>query len=188
MSFQEPTRRNLLQTGLALTGVMLAGCTGGSKSDDSGSSGSSSISSTAWRTAALTDVRTGEEFAIADFGDRPVLVETFAVWCSTCLAQQKQIRSLHERVGDDVVSVSLNVDPNEDVSRVRNHLDRHGFEWRYAISPPAVTESLVDAYGQSITVPPQAPMVLVCAGGDTRRLPNGVKSADDLQNEIEAGC
>lgn len=171
-----------------MAGVALAGCAGGSGSGGSGTPSSSGTSSTTWTTAALTDVRTGEEFAIADFGDRPVLVETFAVWCSTCLAQQKQIRALHERVGDDVVSVSLNVDPNEDASRVRKHLDRHGFEWRYAISPPAVTESLVDAYGQSIAVPPQAPVVLVCAGGGTRRLPNGVKSADNLQSEIEAGC
>lgn len=136
----------------------------------------------------MTDVSTGETFTIdALAADKPVLLETFAVWCSTCLRQQKEIRALHEQVGDDVISVALDIDPNEDAAKVRSHLDKHGFDWRYAVAPSDVTQSLIDQFGQSIAVPPRAPVVLVCADG-SRRLSDGVKSAATLESQVGDGC
>jgi cytochrome oxidase Cu insertion factor (SCO1/SenC/PrrC family) len=140
-------------------------------------------SAPAWLTAELTDVQTGETFTVESL-PKPVLLETFAVWCSTCLKQQTEIRAFHEEVGDAVTSVTLNVDPNEDAEKVRQHLDRHGFDWRYAISPSAVTNSLVDQFGSTMTVPPRAPVVVVCED-DATRLPDGVKSADELSTAVD---
>ena len=68
----------------------------------------------AWLATELTDVSTGETFTIAEFAGTPVLLESFAVWCPICTNQQKQVRALHEEVGDDVISIALNTDPNED--------------------------------------------------------------------------
>jgi hypothetical protein len=45
-----------------------------------------------WRTAELTDVLTGETFRINEFRGRPVLVETFAVWCPICTTQRNTWR------------------------------------------------------------------------------------------------
>lgn len=158
----------------------------GDGSEGDGTDGSDGDGPT-WRTTTLEDVRTGEAFAIGDF-DRPVLLETFAVWCSTCLSQQRESQKLHERIGDDVVTIGLNVDQNEDAAQVREHAEEHGFDWRYAISPPQVTRSLTDEFGQSMANPPSAPVVLACPDGGARRLEDGVKEADVLESEVENGC
>jgi hypothetical protein len=194
---ERTTRRRLLRAGAAAGAAGLAGCLGGGGGDGGGSGDGSDGgggaggsgdggSAPAWRTTELTDVRTGESFRIADL-DTPLLLETFAVWCSTCLAQQREMKAYHEGAGADVASVTLNVDPNEDAGRVRDHLERHGFDWRYAVSPAEVTNSLVEEFGSSMTVPPQAPVVVVCADG-ARRLPDGVKSAGDLASAVDQGC
>lgn len=180
-------RRFLAVGGAAMSG--LAGCLGGLGGDDDGSEDGGNGGGTAdWRTATFTDVRSGEEFTIESLAsERPVLLETFAVWCSTCLKQQKELRAFHEDVGDDVVSVTLNVDPNEDAEKVRDHLEKHGFDWRYAVAPGEVTQSLISDFGQSIAHPPSAPVVLVCEDG-ARRLPDGVKSASALKQQVDDGC
>ncbi len=190
-----PTRRALLGA-LALGSVSVAGCLGDDGDGDGPSADSvgatdggdeTDADAAAWATTPLEDVLTGETFVVEDF-DRPVLLETFAVWCSTCLAQQRAANELHERVGDDVVTVALNVDQNEDAEAVRTHAEEHGFDWYWAVSPPAVTRSLTDQFGQTMASPPSAPVVLRCTGGGARRLEDGVKSADTLATEVDAGC
>lgn len=137
-----------------------------------------------WQEVKLEDVSTGKTFTVAEL-EKPVLVETFAVWCPTCTRQQKEIKKYHRQY--DANSVSLDVDPNEDASKVRSHIQRHGFGWRYAVAPPQMTKLLIDRYGNSIVHPPSSPMILVCENG-TRRLPDGVKPVSKLREEVEAGC
>lgn len=167
------TRRSLL--GAAATGAALAGCLG--SSDDEGGA------STDWRTASLTDVTTGESFTIGGF-DRPVLLHTFAVWCSTCSRQHGEFGRLRESVGDDVVPVELNVDPNEDADAVREHAREGGYDWPFAVAPPEVTEALVEAFGSEVTSPPQSPVVLVCPDGSAEELGSSVVGAADLEAAI----
>ncbi len=141
---------------------------------------------TDWLSTALTDVRNGESFTINQF-DQPVVVETFAVWCTTCTRQQKEIQTLHEE-HDGIVSVTLNTDPNEDADKVREHIDRHGFDWRYAVAPPAMIQDLINTFGRSITNAPLAPMVVVCPDGTTERLQNGVKPAETIPSAVDETC
>lgn len=175
--------------GAAAAGFLgAAGCLGGGRSGGAGESGGTAFEPAGpWRDTRLRDVRTDEEFSVADFAGTPVLMEFFAVWCPVCTNQQKQIAALHDRM-DGVVSISLNTDPNEDAAKVREHLDRHGFDWRYAVAPAEMTDQLVDQFGAVIADPPSAPVVMVCGDGRARRLPNGVKPPDELQAAIETGC
>jgi thiol-disulfide isomerase/thioredoxin len=147
--------------------------------------GDSSTPAAGWYEATLTDVNTDEEFTIASLADRPVLVEPFAVWCGNCLSQQKAMIEFHEQVGDAVHSVALNVDPAEDASKVREHAQSNGFDWRYAIAPTSVTESLKNQFGQDILVPPRVPMVMICPDGTVQRLQNGHKEPSFLESAIE---
>lgn len=135
-----------------------------------------------WKTASLTDVRDRESFRIGAF-ERPVLLETFAVWCPACTEQQTQIEKLRER-RDDFVAVSLNVDSNENATTVYEHAEDNGFDWRFAVAPTLVTDSLVDQFGPTITVAPQAPVVRDC-GASATLLENGVKSADALAAALD---
>lgn len=141
-----------------------------------------------WRKAELIDVRTSEKFMISDFNSKPVLLESFAVWCPTCRKQQDQIKSLHEEINDIVISISLDTDPNEDESKVLEHINRHGYNWFYAVSPSILTQALIDEFGISFVNAPGAPVVLICAGGEARMLDSGVKSKDELKDEINKGC
>ncbi|MFB6245675.1 MAG: peroxiredoxin family protein [Candidatus Nanohaloarchaea archaeon] len=137
-----------------------------------------------WRQVPLEDVRNGESFTVSEL-EKPALVETFAVWCPTCTRQQEEVRKLHEQTS--VNTVSLNVDPNEDASKIRSHIQKHGFDWRYAAAPPDLTKKLVENFGRSMIHPPSAPVVLVCENG-SRKLQSGVKPVSKLKQEVQRGC
>ena len=166
-----------------------------SNSNNSGSSGSTpneaikeeKIIAGNWIDFELTDIRTGEKFKISDLNNKPVLLESFAVWCPTCTRQQREIKKLHEEVGDDVISISLDTDPNEDESRVLEHIKRNDFNWHYAIAPIEMTQSLINQFGIGIVNAPSAPVVLIC-NNEARKLDSGVKSVGELKEEIEKGC
>jgi thiol-disulfide isomerase/thioredoxin len=142
----------------------------------------------AWLEIELTDVSTGRTFKLSDFQGKPVLVESFAVWCPTCLKQQKEMQKLLAREGDAIIHVSLDTDPNEDEAKVKEHLERNGLDWYFAISPIGLTEALIDDFGLSIVSAPSSPVVLICEDQSTRFLKSGVKSADTLLSEVEKGC
>lgn len=157
--------------------------------DDKGAmDGQSAMMETpAWFSAELVDVRSSETFRLADFSGKVVLVETLAVWCSNCLSQQKQIKALHELLGerDDFVSLGLDIDPNEDAARLVGHADKNGFDWLYAVSPVEVSRQLGDLYGAQFLNPPSTPMLIVDRHGQVHALPFGIKSAEDLQAALQ---
>ncbi len=64
----------------------------------------------------LTDVQTGETFTMNDYAGKVVLLETMAIWCPNCVIQanagEKTSRGAWK--SEDLISVSLDVDFNED--------------------------------------------------------------------------
>jgi thiol-disulfide isomerase/thioredoxin len=140
-----------------------------------------------WRDVLLTDIRTGNHFKISDF-EKPILIESFAVWCPLCTEQQNQVKELHKRLGDSFISIALNTDPNEDKEKVLNHINEHNFNWYYAISPPELTTELINTFGISFVNAPSAPMILICQNGSTTFLKRGVKSVDYLEQTISEVC
>ncbi len=141
-----------------------------------------------WMDIELTDAATGQKFKIGDFKGKPVLVESFAVWCPTCLAQQKEIKKVKESKGETIIHISLDTDPNEDEDKIREHIERNGLDWYFAVSPVELTQALIDEFGLKVVVAPRAPVVLICEDQLTRFLRSGVKSAEELISEIETGC
>lgn len=141
-----------------------------------------------WLDTELTDARTGKKFRISDFKGKPVLLESFAVWCPTCLKQQKEIEKLADEKGDEIIHISLDTDPNEDIDKVIDHVKRNGFDWFYAISPIEMTRELTKVFGLTFVNAPSAPVVLICADQSYRFLQRGVKKSDKLLDEIERGC
>lgn len=140
----------------------------------------------AWFSANLTDVNTGKSFQIADFKGKVVLVETMAVWCSTCLQQQKQVQALHQLVKrDDLVSIALDIDPNENDATLKAHAAKNSFDWKYAVAPAIVSREIGNLYGAQFLNPPSAPMFVIDREGKAHLLPFGVKSAQDLKTAVE---
>lgn len=141
----------------------------------------------AWFSASLMDVNSGQRFTVADHQGKVVLVETLAVWCSNCLKQQKQVQALHEALGqrDDFVSIGLDIDLNESADQLRNHAQRNGFDWVYAVATPDVARAISDLYGVNFLNPPSTPMLIIDRAGQAHPLPFGIKSAADLQAALE---
>jgi hypothetical protein len=116
-----------------------------------------------------------------------ILVEAMAVWCSNCLKQQGQVKTLHEILGqrDDFVSIGLDIDPNEDVARLKGFVEAQGFDWLYAVSPADVSREISSLYGDQFLNPPSTPIVVIDRRGVAHPTPFGIKSADDLLQFIQ---
>jgi len=144
------------------------------------------MESPAWFNTGLIDANSGNSFTVNDFKGKVVLVETMAVWCSTCRSQQEQIKTMHEKLGmsDDLVSLSLDIDPNEDIETVKSYLASTGFDWRYAVAPAAVSREIASLYGDQFLNPPSAPVFIIDHHGEVHPLPFGLKSADDLLQAV----
>lgn len=134
----------------------------------------------------LVDVRSGERFTLGELSaDRPVLVETMAIWCTTCLQQQRQVVRAHQIA--EFHSVGIDVDPNERADDLAEYADREGFDWRFVMADAELVQLLTDRYGFGVTNPPSTP-TFVIANGRIRALEFGrVRSADELIAELEAG-
>lgn len=135
-----------------------------------------------WIDVDLKNVVTGEVFKLSDF-DRPIVLESFAVWCPTCKQQQDQIQKLIDS-GDDSIHVSINTDPNEDEARVIQHVNLYSYSWPFVIFPASATRMLISDFGTGVVNAPRAPIVLICPDMTARLLQSGVKSAAELKEEI----
>jgi thiol-disulfide isomerase/thioredoxin len=135
----------------------------------------------------LVDVRTGESFTLGELAaEKPVLIETMAIWCTTCLRQQREVVEAHEAV--EFHSVGINVDPNERADDLAEYADRQGFDWRFAMADATLVQELTDRYGFGVTNPPSTPTFIISTDGQIRALEFGrVRSADELVAELEAG-
>ena len=136
---------------------------------------------------ALKDVASGTDFTLADFKGKVVLLEPFAQWCPTCLAQQREVVRLRSLLGerDDFVTVGLDIDPNEDAAMLREYLTQHGFDWLYAVAPAEVSSEIGELYGSQYLNPPSAPILLIDRQGVVHPLEAGRKSAESLLAELE---
>jgi thiol-disulfide isomerase/thioredoxin len=141
----------------------------------------------AWFDVTLSNVNDGTAFSIHDFAGKVVLVETMAVWCPTCKRQQDQIKTLHSGMGinPDLVTISLDIDPNENADLLKTYASNNGFDWIYAVTPTDVARDIGNLYGDQFLNPPSTPILIIDRNGEAHPLPFGVKSADDLMKAIE---
>jgi hypothetical protein len=100
--------------------------------------------------------------------------------------QQEQIQALHEKLGmtDDLVSVSLDIDANENIDTVKSYLATTGFDWHYAVAPTDVSREIASLYGDQFLNPPSAPVFIIDRHGTVHPLPFGIKSSDDLMQSV----
>lgn len=140
-----------------------------------------------WLAAELTDVLTGEPFRLADFAGKPVVVETMAVWCPTCLRQQQELAVALQSWGDDVVVISLDIDPSEDGEILRQHAARHGFPWLWAVAPREMASQLSAEFGPQVLSPPSTPIFWLDESLEPHLLPFGLKRAPALLQAVGQG-
>jgi len=137
---------------------------------------------------ALTDVRSGEAFTLADLAaDQAVLLEPMAVWCTNCRAQQHEVKRAH--ADGSFVSVSLDIDLSESAADLAAYADREGFDWRFAMADADLYRLLQERFGVAVTNPPSTPLIVIEPGGVVRPLEfgQGTRSAEALLAELAGG-
>jgi thiol-disulfide isomerase/thioredoxin len=151
-------------------------------------SAAASAAADALLAVALTDVRSGESFTLAELSaDQPVLLEPMAVWCSNCRAQQHEVKEAH--AAGSFVSVSLDIDLSESAADLASYADREGFDWRFAMADADLYRLLQERFGVAVTNPPSTPLIVIEPGGVVRPLEfgQGTRSAEALLAELEGG-
>lgn len=133
-----------------------------------------------WATVELTDVTDGSTFRIADLAGRPIFVETMAIWCSTCLAQQQTAAAALPDLPADTAFLVLDVESAESAADLRAYREEHGFPFRYAIAPPELSRALAAEFGDFVLNPPSAPIVFISRDGTATAMPMGEKSRQAL--------
>lgn len=127
--------------------------------------------------AALQDLE-GNPVQLLDYmGDRPTLIEFWAIWCENCEALQPQLDRIQATYGDrlNVVAVAVAVAQSE--RRVRRHVEKHEPGYPY----------LWDERGAAVRayeVPSTSVVVIV--GADGRVAYTGVGPQQDLVAAVEA--
>ena len=139
-----------------------------------------------WFDVELTDVQTGATFTMNDFTGKVVLVETMAIWCPNCVIQASQVGKLHEALGypDDLISISLDVDANEDEASLKDFAAGYRFDWHFAVAPRQVARALGNLYSAQYLNPPLSPMLIIDRAGSVHLLDYGIKEAETLQEIV----
>ena len=122
-----------------------------------------------------------------DFAGKVVLVETMAMWCPNCVVQANEVRNLHNLLGnpDDAVSVSLDVDINEDADSLKEYSEGYGLEWHFAVAQLEVARALGNLYSAQYLNPPLSPMLVIARDGNVHQLEYGIKDVETLQKIVE---
>jgi thiol-disulfide isomerase/thioredoxin len=135
----------------------------------------------AWATAELVDVTTGDTFRIADHAGKVIFVETMAIWCPTCRAQQTDVRAaLGSLPAESVAYVVLDVDPSESADSLARYRKSNSFVGTYAIAGKAVARALAEDFGDQVLNPPSTPIVIVSTDGRVTLTDFGRKSPTDI--------
>jgi len=181
-------RRRDLLAGLGSVGVLgaaglvaVGGVPSGGRSDDSagGDGGGDEPEPVTIETIEAPGSRDGT-VTIPATGE-PTFVDFFATWCNPCETQMPDLAAANERVGDEVLFVSVTIEPvGDDISEdhVVEWWDDHGGDWLMGADP--TTELWAQYSSPGI---PHA--VALDAEGRVRWSESGAKTADELVAGIE---
>jgi peroxiredoxin len=135
-----------------------------------------------WATSQLTDVTTGEQFTLAELAGRGkvVFVETMAIWCANCRAQQREAVSAFAELDPSRVEwVGLDVESTETADALARYREQNGFPFRYAIASADLSRQLASEFGDLVLSPPSVNLVILGADGTVTHL-TGHHSAAEL--------
>lgn len=139
-----------------------------------------------WLATELRDVRTGETVRPADLLGKVLVIEPMAIWCSNCRAQQNEARTaLANLASNDIVYISLDVDPFETEADLAQYADARGYPWHFAVASDDLARELAAVFGDLVLSPSATPKIVVAPDG-TAEVSFGIKSAADLETELAA--
>ena len=85
-----------------------------------------------------------------------------------------------------MVSIGIDIDPNEDVPKLTEFVRNNGFNWRYVVASDQLINDISALYGSQYLNPPSTPMLIIDRHGEAHQLPFRVKSAESLLNALQS--
>jgi hypothetical protein len=182
---------------IIILGILTAGCTNSPLSEtgirsgnnsQAGAGNSSSPAKETWTTLQLTDVVTGKQFSIQDLvlEGKPVVIHTFAVWCSTCAVQLTESTKLQKDNPGKYTVLSMDIDPREDAQAIRNHASKNGYEGLFIAAPPEISRGLIDAYGQRAVL--KLPVTIIICNNKATYIGDGAFREATLKEILAKTC
>ena len=99
-----------------------------------------------WKSASLTSAVTGQTFTLSQYAGKVIVLQFMATYCQFCLAEGHQLVSVQQTLSGNsqasgqVVMISVDVDPNENVAQLKNYVQQNSFgapgsspSWIYAM-------------------------------------------------------
>jgi cytochrome oxidase Cu insertion factor (SCO1/SenC/PrrC family) len=133
-----------------------------------------------WLFIPLTDVRTGEVFALASFAGKPTLVLPIGLACRPCVMNQEILRDeIIPVLGtEDYAYVSLSVAILDDVEQLAQYADENNFGWNFARSNNDLNNVLNRAIefgpnGFAMRNPSALPRIIIEPDGNVRNVQVG---------------
>lgn len=71
----------------------------------------------------------GREFSLSNFRGKYVILDFFAIWCTPCKIELAHLKGLKHQLGDEIVIISLDVDPEETEQQVKDYKRANGMDW-----------------------------------------------------------
>lgn len=136
-----------------------------------------------WATAVLTDVETGAMFRIADLvaAGRVVFVETMAIWCTKCRAQQADAMTALASLDRSRVSwIVVDVELSESAEALVEYEDHYGYGFDYVLADVTLARALAADFGDGVLSPPSTPIVVIGTDGTVALTESGHKSVERI--------
>ncbi len=99
-----------------------------------------------WKSAPLTNAATGQTFTLSQYAGKVVVLQFMAVYCQYCLAEGHQLVSVQQSLSGNsqaagqVVMITVDVDPNENLAQLKSYVQQNNFgapssnpAWIYAM-------------------------------------------------------
>ncbi|WP_442600271.1 peroxiredoxin family protein [Neobacillus sp. D3-1R] len=88
----------------------------------------------------------GKTVKLSELRGKKVILNFWATWCPPCKAEMPEMQKFHEEVGDEVIILAVNIDPQLDVQKF---VDDMGITFTI----PLDDEDLVNADYQVVSIP-----------------------------------
>lgn len=113
--------------------------------------------------------------------EQPTFIDFFGTWCPPCIDQMPALGEASERVGDDVLFVSVTTEAVGDAVTEEELVDwweKHDGDWLLGVDPTAelAAQYLAGGYPSAVAID---------ASGTVQWSDSGVKTADELVAGIE---
>ncbi|MGH1340461.1 MAG: TlpA family protein disulfide reductase [Nannocystales bacterium] len=95
---------------------------------------------------------TGEDFNLADYQGKVVLVNIWATWCKPCVMELPELQKLHHAHGDDFVVVGINVDKPRLHKKMHGMIAQHGIDYPVVLDPDGKSQGTFSVNGYPTSV------------------------------------